>query len=108
MYMHAAAQQVLALHSAIRKRRSKVAKQPTPTACCGKLRCRCYRLGDPKDSEWWTFLQHPETWDTRSKRGKLFRRRFRVPRALLEKLVNLWRERGWSEFKRGGRDACGR
>ena len=95
LHTRAAAQAFLVIQKRLQKKHKAKTKPKklTRSPCCGKFRCRCNSvLGDPKQSEWWIFLHHTDTWDPSSKRGKLFRRRFRVPRALFELLVNMWKD----------------
>ena len=51
----------------------------------GKYKKR--RLKDPERSVWAEFLKNPEVQDPSTREGKLFRRRFRVPYPLFEKIV---------------------
>ena len=95
LHTRAAAQAFLVIQKRLQKQHKAKTKprKLTRSLCRGKFRCRCNSvLGDPKQSEWWIFLLHTDTWDPSSKRGKLFRRRFRVPRALFELFVNMWKD----------------
>jgi len=105
---------ILAVQRVIRKRRAKrvKVKQLRRKPCCGNFRCHCGTLlGDPKDSAWWHFLQHPDTWRPATKHGKAFRRRYRVPRGMFEDIVQMWKDpaRNWQGLaKDDGTDARGR
>ena len=61
----------------------------------GRQRCVCARRANkPLESAWWKFLHRPGVADPRSRDGRLFRRRFRVPYTLFRRLVGLWHEKG--------------
>ena len=45
------------------------------------------RVLDPTTSPWWALLQNPETRDETSARGKRFRRKFRLPLTVIERIV---------------------
>ncbi len=60
-----------------------------------------------KESSWWQMLQDPAVRDISTPEGKLFRRRFRVPFPLFEKLMLHAQELGFvkqpvdAKFRRG-------
>ena len=87
----------------IKKRRERRSALKKPRAAAKKR-----DLGDPYDSVWWRFLQDPQVTDPKSRQGKLFRRRFRVPHGVFQMLVSMWRTMRCTCDKGGGpRCRCG-
>ena len=46
-------------------------------------------LLDPSNSPWWDDLNHPEVGDERSRAGRRFRQKFRLPYAMVMKLLHV-------------------
>ena len=62
---------------------------------------------DYKESLWWKLIHNPQVHDPNHRMGKQFRRRFRVPFEIFQKLLQTARDRKWfPEPTNPNRDQC--
>jgi hypothetical protein len=61
---------------------------------------------DYTQMSWWRLIRHPDIRDVNSRQHKYFRRRFRLPYALFEIIINMCYERNWFPVHTRGEDGA--